>query len=164
VFPILVIGPVKFAFVVTVAALPPMFKFATGVVDVTINGAVPVATVDVIDPLTFKLVPVAAPIFGVTKVGEVLITTFPVPVIRFETIFLLASVNNACEAVAEDKTGAVVNVLAPAIVCAEVVTIPPFVPSAGDSFKTPDVKLAAFALDEPMVPIDIAADAICAST
>ena len=92
-FPILVIGPVKFALVVTVAALPPIFKFATGVVDVTINGAVPVATVDVIDPLTFKLVPVAAPIFGVTKVGEVLITTFPVPVIEFETIFLLASVN-----------------------------------------------------------------------
>jgi hypothetical protein len=42
-FPILVIGPVKFAFVVTVAAFPPMFKLVTGVVDVTENGAVPVA-------------------------------------------------------------------------------------------------------------------------
>ena len=80
-FPKLVTTPVKFALVVTVAALPPMFKFATGVVDVTISGAVPVATVDVIDPLTFKLVPVAAPIFGVTKVGEVFITkVVPVPV------------------------------------------------------------------------------------
>ena len=32
---------------VTVAALPPILRLATGVVDVTTNGAVPVATVDV---------------------------------------------------------------------------------------------------------------------
>ena len=47
---------------------------------------------------------------------------------------------------------------------APVVTIPLFVPSAGDNLKTPDVKLAPFALDEPIAPIEIAADAICAST
>jgi hypothetical protein len=45
-----VIGPVKFALVVTlvavvakvaVAAFPPILRFATGVVEVTVNGAVP---------------------------------------------------------------------------------------------------------------------------
>lgn len=48
--PELVIGPVRLAFVVTVAAFPPMFKFETGVVEDTENGAVPVAIVDVICP------------------------------------------------------------------------------------------------------------------
>lgn len=38
--------PIKFAFVVTVEAFPPILKFATGVVDVTTNGAVPVAIVE----------------------------------------------------------------------------------------------------------------------
>ena len=93
-----VIGPVKLAFVVTlaavvalvanvaVAALPPMLKFATGVVDTTVNGAVPVATFDtktgaVKLPVVVRLVPVAAPITGVTKVGEVFITKIlPAPV------------------------------------------------------------------------------------
>jgi len=48
-----VTSPVIFALVVTVeavvavAAFPPMLKFATGVVEVTTNGAVPVATVEV---------------------------------------------------------------------------------------------------------------------
>ena len=70
------IGPVKFAFVVTfvalvakvaVAAFPPMLKFATGVVDATVNGAVPVATFDTITgavklPVVVRLVPVATPI------------------------------------------------------------------------------------------------------
>jgi len=52
--PTLVIGPVRLALVVTVdanvavAALPPILRFATGVVDVTTKGAVPVATVEVI--------------------------------------------------------------------------------------------------------------------
>ena len=52
--PALVIGPVRLALVVTVearvavAALPPILKLATGVVDVTTNGAVPVAMVEVI--------------------------------------------------------------------------------------------------------------------
>jgi hypothetical protein len=51
--PTLVIGPVKFAFVVTVdakvavAALPPMLRLATGVVEVTTNGAVPSAIVEI---------------------------------------------------------------------------------------------------------------------
>jgi hypothetical protein len=81
-----VIGPVKFAFVVTDAAVPPMLRFATGVVDATVNGAVPVATFDTITGavkllVVVRLVPVAAPIFGVIKAGEVFITNvFPVPV------------------------------------------------------------------------------------
>ena len=103
-------------------------------VEVTTSGAVPVATVDVIDPLTLILVPVAAPIFGVNNIGELLITTFPVPVIGFDTIFLLASVNNACDAVDVERTGTSVNVLTPAIVCAVVkstkfcvlLPVPPF--------------------------------------
>ena len=33
--------------IVAVAAFPPMLKLATGVVLVTVNGAVPIATVDV---------------------------------------------------------------------------------------------------------------------
>ncbi len=47
------------------------------------------------------------------KAGALLITTFPLPVISFDTIFLLASVNKAFEAVVVDKTGAAKNVLAP---------------------------------------------------
>ena len=46
-FPLLVTSPDKLALVVTVAAFPPILKFATGVVEVTVNGAVPVETVDV---------------------------------------------------------------------------------------------------------------------
>jgi hypothetical protein len=71
---------------VAVAALPPIFRFATGVVDVTVNGAVPVATVEIktgaeIFPVVVRLVPVAAPIFGVINVGDVSMTNFvPVPV------------------------------------------------------------------------------------
>jgi hypothetical protein len=46
---VLVTVPVSVVYtpLVTVAALPPIDKFATAVVDVTVNGAVPVATVDV---------------------------------------------------------------------------------------------------------------------
>lgn len=88
-FPTEVIGPVKLAFVSTldaVAAFPPMFKLATGVDEVTVKGAVPVATVDTITgalklPVVVRLAPVAAPILGVIRVGEVAITkVFPVPV------------------------------------------------------------------------------------
>jgi hypothetical protein len=42
-----VMTPVKLAFVVTVPAFPPMERFVTGVVEVTENGAVPVAKVEV---------------------------------------------------------------------------------------------------------------------
>jgi len=67
--------------VVAVTALPPMLKLATGVVEVTTKGAVPVATVEVNCPLTLKLVPVAVPITGVTRVGVLFITNVvPVPV------------------------------------------------------------------------------------
>ena len=45
--PILVTIPVRFALVVTVAAFPPILKLATGVVEFTTSGAVPVATVEV---------------------------------------------------------------------------------------------------------------------
>lgn len=86
------IGPVKLALVVTpdakvaVAALPPILKLATGVVDVTTNGAVPVAIVDVNcvpeNPVAVKI-PVEGtklsfvddtvwgrfPVFAVTQVG-----------------------------------------------------------------------------------------------
>ena len=81
-----VTSPVKLALVVTdpavvaVAAFPPILKLATGVVEVTTNGAVPMATVEVSGPETDKLVPVAAPIFGIVSIGEADNTTFPVPV------------------------------------------------------------------------------------
>ena len=69
--------------IVAVAAFPPIFKLATGVVEVTISGGVPVATVEVNDLVTLRLVPVAAPITGVTRVGEVSITNLePVPVCK----------------------------------------------------------------------------------
>jgi hypothetical protein len=42
-----VITPLIFAFVVTVAAFPPILRLVTGVVEATMNGAVPVVTVDV---------------------------------------------------------------------------------------------------------------------
>ena len=65
-FPTEVTGPVKIALVVTVAALPPILKLATGVVDVTTNGAVPVAIVEVnpaavMAPLVFTLVTAVLP-------------------------------------------------------------------------------------------------------
>ena len=100
--PVLVTTPVKFALVVTVAAFPPIFK----------PTAVPVILV----PTKADGVPKA----GLIIVGEVLMTTFPVPVISFDTIFLLISVNKAFEAVAVDKTGADENVFTPAIVWAVV--------------------------------------------
>ena len=54
----------------------------------------------------------AAPIVPV-RVGEADITTLPVPVIALDTSALLPSVNIACEAVAEENTGAAVNVATP---------------------------------------------------
>jgi hypothetical protein len=60
--------------VVAVKALPNILKLGTGVVEVTVKGDVPVDTVDtktgaVILPVVIKLIPVAAPISGVIKVG-----------------------------------------------------------------------------------------------
>ena len=87
--PVLVTIPVRLALVVTVAALPPILKFVTGVVEVTTSGAVPVATVEVNEPVRLRLVPVAAPITGVTKVGEVFITkVLPVPVCKATLVVL----------------------------------------------------------------------------
>jgi len=70
---------------VAVAALPPILKFGTGVVEVTLNGGVPVPIVDtrtspVILPVVVRLVPVAAPIFGVVNAGLIEYTATPVPV------------------------------------------------------------------------------------
>jgi hypothetical protein len=70
---------------VAVAALPPILKLDTGVVEVTINGAVPSATFDtncgaVILPVVVRLVPVAAPISGVVNDGLVENTASPLPV------------------------------------------------------------------------------------
>jgi hypothetical protein len=124
--PVLVTTPVKFALVLTVAAFPPIFK--------------PLAVPVILGPTKVDGVPKA----GLTSVGEVLMTTFPVPVIAFDTIFLLASVNTACEAVAVDKVGAAENVLAPAIVWAVVLTIPGLFASAGAKLKTPFVMVAPF--------------------
>jgi hypothetical protein len=57
------------------------FKFGMLVVLDTIKGAVPVATVLLSDPVTDKLVPIAAPILGVTKVGVFDNTKLPEPVL-----------------------------------------------------------------------------------
>jgi hypothetical protein len=54
-------------------------RLGTLVVLETTSGAVPVATVDVSWPDTERLVPVAAPMIGVTRVGDVASTTPPVP-------------------------------------------------------------------------------------
>jgi hypothetical protein len=48
-------------------------------------------------------VAVAAPRTGVTSVGEVDITTLPVPVMALDTKFFEASVNTACEADNADR-------------------------------------------------------------
>lgn len=57
------------------------FRLATCVVEETTSGAVPVDTVEVSCPDTLKLVPVAAPITGVVRVGLACMTNVdPVPV------------------------------------------------------------------------------------
>src|ERR1017187_6613729 len=90
--------PAIFVAVVAVAALPPILKLATGVVEVTTRGAVPVAMVEVNCPVTLKLVPVAAPITGVTRVGEVANTATPVPVSSVKAVDKLAEVKEPKEA------------------------------------------------------------------
>lgn len=62
------------------------FKFGIFVVDDTTKGGVPVVTVDVSCPLTDNDVPVAAPMFGVVKVGEVCNTTLPEPVAEVDPV------------------------------------------------------------------------------
>lgn len=52
-------------------------RLATLVVLVTTSGAVPMARVDVSCPVTLRLVPVAAPITGVTSVGLVIVQPDP---------------------------------------------------------------------------------------
>jgi hypothetical protein len=79
--PTLVTAPVRFALVVTLPAVKP--------------AAVPVMFV----PTRADGVPKA----GVTSVGEVDITTLPVPVMALDTKFFEASVNTACEAVRADR-------------------------------------------------------------
>jgi len=52
-----------------------------------------------IAPVRIRDVPVAAPMFGVTRVGDVVRTLFPVPLLGTETRFLDALVATAEEAV-----------------------------------------------------------------
>ena len=51
-----------------VAAFPPILKLATGVVEVTTSGAVPVATVEVIEPEVDNVLPDTLPV-AATEVG-----------------------------------------------------------------------------------------------
>ena len=107
--PVLVTIPVRLAFVVTVAALPPILKLATGVVEFTTIGAVPVATVEVNEPVTLRLVPVAAPITGVTRVGEVANTATPEPVSSLTAPNKLAEVKVPNEVALPDEVTAPVK-------------------------------------------------------
>jgi hypothetical protein len=76
-----------------------MLRLGTGVVDVTTRGAVPVPTVEVIwlpdnAPVTDKDAPVAAPMFGVIRVGVLARTNDPLPV---SSEIALASINDVGE-------------------------------------------------------------------
>ncbi len=90
---------------VTLAALPPIFKFATGVVEVTTKGAVPVATVEVnlvpvIPSLAFNVpvivefpiklvVPFTSNLYPLfTKVPPVWIVTLPFPQNLVDSTFI----------------------------------------------------------------------------
>ena len=53
-----------------VAAFPPILKFATGVVEVTNSGAVPVATVEIIEPYVDNVLPDTAPV-ATTEAGVI---------------------------------------------------------------------------------------------
>ena len=114
-------SPVPVSFVTAVARLA-LFGVAKNVATPVPNPVIPVDTGRPV-PLV-NVTALGTPKFGVVKVGEVDITTLPVPVIALETTFLLASVNKACDAVVVDKIGAAENVLTPAMVCASVVTRP----------------------------------------
>ena len=92
--------------VVAVAAFPPMLRLATGVVEVTVNGAVPVDTFDtstgevMLPPVKVKLVPVATPKAGVVRVGlvSVLFVNVSVPV-KVASVPVFGSVTIPPEAV-----------------------------------------------------------------
>ena len=79
------------------AAVPPMLKFGTGVVDVTVNGGVPVATVDIswvpeTVLVALREVADATPKTGVVKVGLVPNTNKPEPVLSETTPAICAEV------------------------------------------------------------------------
>ena len=79
------------------AAVPPMLKFVTGVVEATENGAVPVATVESNwlperFPEAVTEVAVAAPRTGVMKVGVFANTNEPEPVSSDTTPAICAEV------------------------------------------------------------------------
>ena len=76
-----------------VAAFPPIFKLVTGVADITVNGAVPVATLElntfaVAFPVTF-IVPstLVLPVDTVPNVVVPVTSNVPVPVIFVAVIF-----------------------------------------------------------------------------
>jgi hypothetical protein len=79
-------------------------------------GAVPVATVEVSDPLILRLVPVAAPIFGVTSVGVLANTAAPVPVSSDKALNKLAEVKEPNNVALPDEVTAPVKL---ALVVAE---------------------------------------------
>jgi len=71
------------------------FRLVTFVVEVTASGAVPVATVEVNWPETLREVPVAAPIAGVVRVGEVSVLLVRVAVAaRSVTLLVLSTLPN----------------------------------------------------------------------
>ena len=59
-----------------------------------------------------------------------------------------------------DPLMVLLNVFAPANVCAALVTIPPFVPSAGAKLNTPDVMLAPLAVEDPLIGSTLATDPV----
>ena len=91
---------------VPIEAVPvPPLPTARGLVNPKLAAAVPPSKVipDTVRSVTERLVPVATPIFGVTKVGLVARTLLPVPVFVTLTKFFEPSVAMAEEAVKPDR-------------------------------------------------------------
>ena len=59
-----------------------------------------------------------------------------------------------------DPLMVLLNVFAPANVCAALVTIPPFVPSAGAKLNTPELMLAPLAVEDPLIGSTLATDPV----
>jgi hypothetical protein len=106
----------KDATVLPVVARVPLVGSVTFVAPVVVSVRAFAPDVASVEPLASVNVPVvlltvrplrevavAAPRTGVTSVGEVDITTLPVPVMALDTKFFEASVNTACEAVRADR-------------------------------------------------------------
>lgn len=106
--------------VVAVAAFPPMLRLATGVVEVTVNGAVPVATVEVTTPLN-------APVVAFTDPPDTLVA---VVAARLATGVVEVTVNGAVP-VATFEVTTPLNAPVVAVIAAGVappITVPSIVP------------------------------------